>query len=90
MNESMNEKGVCRTAPATPGLLKKYICICICTCICLCICICIYICICICICIYVYKSIVAVEGHMLTHSSSFGEKEPFVDNILSLGVWRMA
>ena len=22
MNESMNDKGVCRTTPATPGLLK--------------------------------------------------------------------
>ena len=23
MNESMNDEGVCRTAPATPGLLKS-------------------------------------------------------------------
>ena len=29
MNELINYGGVCRTAPATPGLLKKYIYICI-------------------------------------------------------------
>ena len=25
MNELMNDGGICRTAPATPGLLKKYL-----------------------------------------------------------------